>query len=57
MDVVVGHILKYFADNAGVVYTGIYGDEPGVIKLLYDSVKSHNLKLLQLVEVILVIPT
>jgi predicted homoserine dehydrogenase-like protein len=40
MDVVVGHILKYFADNAGVVYTGIYGDEPGVIKLLYDSVKS-----------------
>lgn len=40
MDVVVGHILKMFAENAGVTYTGIYGDEPGVIKLLYDTVKS-----------------
>lgn len=40
MDVVVGHILKMMADNAGVTYTGIYGDEPGVIKLLYDTVKS-----------------
>jgi len=40
MDVVVGHILKMFADNAGVTYTGIYGDEPGVIKLLFDTVKS-----------------
>lgn len=40
MDVVVGHIIKMFADNAGVTYTGIYGDEPGVIKLLYDTVKS-----------------
>ncbi|MGD8401680.1 MAG: NAD(P)-dependent oxidoreductase, partial [Bacillota bacterium] len=40
MDVVVGYILKRLADNAGVTYTGIYGDEPGVIKLLYDTVKS-----------------
>jgi len=40
MDVVVGHILKMFAENAGVTYTGIYGDEPGVIKLLFDTVKS-----------------
>ena len=40
MDVVVGNILKLLADNAGVTYTGIYGDEPGVIKLLYDTVKS-----------------
>jgi predicted homoserine dehydrogenase-like protein len=37
-DVVLGHILKKFADNAGVTYTGIYGDEPGVIKELYDKV-------------------
>ncbi|MGB4609802.1 MAG: hypothetical protein WBH77_04175 [Saccharofermentanales bacterium] len=40
MDVVIGHILSILAKNAGVVYTGIYGDEPGVIKLLYDQVKS-----------------
>ncbi len=40
MDVVVGHILKMLADTAGVTYTGIYGDEPGVIKLLYDQATS-----------------
>ena len=40
MDVVVGHILSMFAKNAGVTYTGIYGDEPGVIKLLYDQAKA-----------------
>lgn len=40
MDVVVGHILSMLAKNAGVTYTGIYGDEPGVIKLLYDQAKS-----------------
>jgi predicted homoserine dehydrogenase-like protein len=36
-DVVIGHILKQFADNAGVVYTGVHGDEPGVVKALYDE--------------------
>lgn len=40
MDVVIGHILQMFAKNAGVVYTGIYGDEPGVIKLLFDQAKA-----------------
>jgi len=40
MDVVVGHILSMFAKNAGVTYTGIYGDEPGVIKLLYDQARA-----------------
>ena len=40
MDVVVGHILQMFAENAGVTYTGIYGDEPGVIKLLVDQARS-----------------
>lgn len=36
-DVVIGHILKKIADNAGVVYTGVHGDEPGVVKALYDE--------------------
>ncbi len=40
MDVVIGHILKMLADSAGVIYTGIYGDEPGIIKLLYDQVRA-----------------
>lgn len=35
-DVVIGPILKKFADNAGVVYTGAAGDEPGAVKELYD---------------------
>jgi predicted homoserine dehydrogenase-like protein len=36
-DVVVGHILRQLADLAGVVYTGVHGDEPGVVKALYDE--------------------
>lgn len=35
-DVVIGPILKKFADSAGVVYTGAAGDEPGAVKELYD---------------------
>lgn len=35
-DVVIGPILKKFADTAGVVYTGAAGDEPGAVKELYD---------------------
>ncbi|MCH3965776.1 MAG: SAF domain-containing protein [Clostridium sp.] len=35
-DAVVGPILKKFADNAGVVFTGAAGDEPGAVKELYD---------------------
>jgi predicted homoserine dehydrogenase-like protein len=35
-DVVIGPILNKFAQNAGVVYTGTAGDEPGVVKELYD---------------------
>jgi len=34
-DVCIGHILKKFADNAGVIYTGIYGDEPGNMMAQY----------------------
>lgn len=35
-DVVVGPILNKLARNAGVVYTGTAGDEPGSVKELYD---------------------
>lgn len=35
-DVVIGPLLKKMADNAGVVYTGSAGDEPGAVKELYD---------------------
>ncbi len=35
-DVVVGPILNKLAQNAGVVYTGTAGDEPGSVKELYD---------------------
>ncbi len=35
-DVVIGPILKKMADNAGVVYTGSAGDEPGAVKEMYD---------------------
>ena len=35
-DVVIGPILKKFADSAGVIYTGAAGDEPGAVKELYD---------------------
>lgn len=35
-DVVIGPLLKKMADNAGVIYTGTAGDEPGSVKELYD---------------------
>ncbi|MFZ7120391.1 MAG: NAD(P)H-dependent oxidoreductase [Eubacteriaceae bacterium] len=35
-DVVVGPLLKQLADNAGVIYTGSAGDEPGSVKEIYD---------------------
>lgn len=35
-DIVIGPLLKKFADNAGVIYTGSAGDEPGAVKELYD---------------------
>jgi predicted homoserine dehydrogenase-like protein len=35
-DVLVGDILKSKADEAGVIYTGVHGEEPGV-KALYDE--------------------
>jgi predicted homoserine dehydrogenase-like protein len=36
-DVLIGHVIRMLADAAGVVYTGIHGDEPGVVKALYDE--------------------
>jgi predicted homoserine dehydrogenase-like protein len=35
-DVVIGPLLKKMADNAGVIYTGSAGDEPGSVKEIYD---------------------
>ena len=35
-DVLVGHLLKGMADKAGVVYSLVYGDQPGNIDELYD---------------------
>jgi predicted homoserine dehydrogenase-like protein len=35
-DVCIGHILYKLASNAGVVYTGSAGDEPGAVVELYD---------------------
>lgn len=35
-DVVIGPILKKLADNAGVIYSGSAGDEPGAVKEIYD---------------------
>ena len=35
-DIVIGPLLKKLADNAGVIYTGSAGDEPGSVKELYD---------------------
>lgn len=35
-DVCIGHMLYKLAENAGVVYTGSAGDEPGAVMELYD---------------------
>jgi predicted homoserine dehydrogenase-like protein len=44
VDGTVGCILKVHADKAGVVYTNVDGDQPGVIMNLYRYVKSIGLK-------------
>lgn len=44
VDGTVGPILKKYADKAGVVYTNVDGDQPGVIMNLYRYVKSIGLK-------------
>ncbi len=35
-DIVIGSLLKKKADDAGVIYTGSAGDEPGAVMELYD---------------------
>ena len=35
-DATIGHILNKYATEAGVVYTGSAGDEPGAVKEIYD---------------------
>lgn len=39
-DVCIGHILYQMANNAGVIYTGSAGDEPGAVMELYDFAES-----------------
>ncbi len=43
-DVCIGHIMRRLADNAGVVYTGIYGDEPGCVMSLYTEAKALGME-------------
>ena len=40
----VGPILKYKADQAGVVYSDIDGDQPGLIQRLYEYVKGIGME-------------
>lgn len=44
LDSVIGPILKTYADKAGVVYTNVDGDQPGVIMNLYRYVETIGLK-------------
>lgn len=45
-EVLIGHLIKKMADDAGVIYTGIHGDEPGVIKALYDEADALGFEIL-----------
>lgn len=45
-DVTIGHILKYKADQAGVIYSASSGDEPGAVKELYDFADAMGLDIL-----------
>lgn len=45
-DVVVGPLLNKLAKNAGVVYTGTAGDEPGSVKEIYDFAKATGFEIL-----------
>ncbi|NBC85281.1 MAG: Gfo/Idh/MocA family oxidoreductase [Bacteroidetes bacterium] len=40
LDATVGPILKTYADRAGVVYTNVDGDQPGVVMNLYRFVRT-----------------
>lgn len=45
-DIVVGPILNKLAQNAGVVYTGTAGDEPGSIKEIVDFAEATGFEVL-----------
>ena len=45
-DVCVGHLMNQWARNAGVVYSGIYGDEPGSAMLQYYEAKALGFEVL-----------
>ncbi|MDD4727014.1 MAG: NAD(P)-dependent oxidoreductase [Tissierellia bacterium] len=45
-DVVVGPILNQLAKNAGVVYTGTAGDEPGAVKEIVDFAEATGFQVL-----------
>jgi len=45
-DVCVGHLMNMWAKSAGVVYTGIYGDEPGSAMLQYYEAVSTGLEVI-----------
>ena len=47
-DVVIGPLLNKMAKEAGVLFSGMAGDEPGAIMELYDFAKSMGLEVLVL---------
>lgn len=47
-DVVVGTVLRHMAEEAGVIYSGMAGDEPGAIMELYDFAMTMGLEVLVL---------
>lgn len=47
-DVTVGYILRKKAEAAGVIFTGMSGDEPGAIMELYEQARTMGLEVLVL---------
>lgn len=47
-DVVIGPLLTKIAQDNGVTYTGIAGDEPGTVKELYDFAKMLGFEVLMI---------
>jgi len=45
-DILVGHLLKRLADNAGVIYSAAYGDEPSLAFELWDWAKALGFRVI-----------
>jgi predicted homoserine dehydrogenase-like protein len=45
-DILVGYLLKHLADNAGVIYSAAYGDEPSLAFELYDWAKTLGFRVI-----------